>query len=91
MWASQTTAVFTFAAISIYLYAKKGAPKFVHLISLLRGTFYLFIIAAFLLSQKIGFSIFLSASYTISGVLTVVYFFGSIRIGKNYAAKDTEE
>lgn len=90
-WANQTIAVFAFAAISIYLRAKKDAPKFACLISLLPGTFYLFIISAFLLSQKIGFSLPLTISYLIAETLAVLYFFGVIHAGKNYAAKHTEE
>ena len=38
-WANQTIAVFAFAAITVYLCAKKGAPKYAFLISLLPGTF----------------------------------------------------
>ncbi|MBQ7103697.1 MAG: carbon starvation protein A, partial [Anaerotignum sp.] len=90
-WANQTIAVFAFAAISIYLIAKKGAPKFAYLISLLPGTFYLFIISAFLLSQKIGFGLPLHISYMIAGVLALVYFAGIIRAGRKYAEKYTEE
>ena len=90
-WANQTIAVFAFAAISIYLSAKKGAPGYAPLISLIPGTFYLFIISSFLLSQKIGFGLGLHTSYIIAGILAALYFFGVIRAGKNYAAKRTEE
>lgn len=90
-WANQTIAVFAFAAISIYLSAKKGAPKFAYLISLLPGTFYLFIISSFLLSQKIGFGLGLHTSYVIAGVIAAAYFIGIICAGKKYAAKQTEE
>ena len=90
-WANQSIAVFAFAAISIYLSAKKGAPKFAYLISLLPGIFYLFIISAFLLSQKIGFGLPLHISYVIAGILAAIYFIGITRAGKAYAAKNIEE
>jgi len=90
-WANQTIAVFAFAAISIYLSAKRGAPKFAYLISLLPGTFYLFIISAFLLNQKIGFGLPLHISCLIAGCLAMGYFLGVIRAGRKYAEKHTEE
>ena len=90
-WANQTIAVFAFAAISIYLCAKKDAPKFAYLVSLLPGTFYLFIISSFLLSQKIGFGLPLYPSYIIAAILSALYFIGITRAGKSYAANHSEE
>lgn len=90
-WANQTIAVFAFAAITIYLKAKKGAPKFSFLISLLPGSFYLFIISSFILSQSIGFGLNLTVSYVIAAVLVVIYFVGLIIAGNKYAAFKSEE
>lgn len=90
-WANQTISVFAFAAISIYLMAKQGAPKFAYLISLLPGTFYMFIISSFLLSQKIGFGLPLVWSYSIAGLISALYFAGVIIAGRKYAAKNIEE
>ncbi|MBE6991907.1 MAG: carbon starvation protein A [Ruminococcaceae bacterium] len=90
-WSNQTIAVFAFAAISVYLQAKKDAPKFAHLISLLPGTFYLFIVSSFILSQSIGFGLPLTLSYIIGAAASALYFFGITYIGKKYATKNIEE
>ena len=90
-WANQTIAVFAFAAISVYLMVKKGAPKYAFLMSLLPGSFYLFIISSFIFSQKIGFGLSLNIAYVIAAVITLIYFFGIINAGKKYRAKQLEE
>ena len=90
-WSNQTIGVFAFAAITVYLMAKKGAKKGVFLVALVPGSFYLFIISSFILSQKIGFGLSMNVSYAIAGALTVLYFFGLIAAGKKYAAKHEEE
>ena len=90
-WANQTIAVFAFASISIYLMAKKGAPRYGFLLTLLPGTFYLFIISSFLLSQSIGFGLPLYTAYGIAGVISILYFVCIIRLGKKYASHTMEE
>ena len=90
-WANQTIAVFAFAAITIYLKAKKGAPKLAFLISLVPGSFYLFIISSFILSQSIGFGLSLTVSYVIAAVLVIAYVVGLIAAGNKYAASKSEE
>ena len=90
-WANQTIAVFAFAAITVYLCAKKGAPKYAFLISLLPGTFYIFIISSFLLSQSIGFGLPLNVSYLIAGVIALVYLILVPRAGKKFSKSHTEE
>lgn len=90
-WANQTIAVFAFAAVTVYLKAKKGAPKFAFLISLLPGSFYLFIITSFILSQSIGFGLNMTVSYVIAAVVTIAYFAGIQVLGNKYAAKHEEE
>lgn len=90
-WANQTIAVFAFAAISVYLIAKKGAPKLAFLLSLVPGTFYLFIISSFLLSQSIGFGLPLYTAYGIAGVISIIYFICIIRLRKKYASHTMEE
>ena len=90
-WANQTIAVFAFAAITVYLCAKKGAPKYAFLISLLPGTFYIFIISSFLLSQSIGFGLPLNVSYVIAGVIAVLYLVLVPRAGKKFSKTHTEE
>ncbi len=68
-----------------------GKKKGVFLVALVPGSFYLFIISSFILSQKIGFGLSMNVSYAIAGALTVLYFFGLIAAGKKYAAKHEEE
>lgn len=90
-WANQTIAVFAFAAITVYLCAKKGAPKYAFLISLLPGTFYIFIISSFLLNASIGFNLPLNVAYIIGAIIAVLYLILVPRAGKKYAASHTEE
>ncbi len=90
-WANQTIAIFAFAVISIYLMAKKNAKKFIFLISLIPGTFYLFIISSFICYQPIGFHLTIRISYIIAGILAAAYFIGVIRAGKKYATKNIED
>lgn len=68
-WANQTTAVFAFAVITVYM-LKNKQPS---LMALLPGMFYMFIISSFILNAKIGFNLPWSASYIIGGILTVIY------------------
>jgi len=90
-WSNQTIGVFAFAAITVYLMAKKGAKKGVFLVALLPGSFYMFIISSFILSQKIGFGLSMTVSYLIAGIVTALYFVGVIVLGKKYASKYEEE
>ena len=90
-WSNQTIGVFAFAAITIYLMAKKGAKKGIYLIALIPGSFYMFIISSFILSQKIGFGLPMTAAYIIAGVLTALYFVSLIKLGRKYAASHEEE
>lgn len=64
---------------------------FIFLISLIPGTFYLFIISFFLLYQPIGFHLPIGISYIIAGVLATAYFVGVILTGKRFASKNEED
>lgn len=90
-WANQTIAVFAFAAISVYLIAKKGAPKYAYLLSLLPGTFYMFIVSSFILSQSIGFNLPYPAAYALGTVLAALYVVMILKTGKKYASRTMEE
>lgn len=90
-WSNQTIGVFAFAVLTVYLRAKKGAPKWAYLLSLLPGCLYMFIISSFILSQKIGFNLPLPASYGIAAVLTALFAVGMPYLGKKYAANHEEE
>ena len=81
-WSNQTIAVFAFAAITVYLMAKKGSAKWVFLVPLVPGSF---------LSAKIGFGLSMNVAYIIAAILTAVYAVGVYMLGRKYAAKHTEE
>lgn len=70
---------------------KKGAKKGIYLIALIPGSFYMFIISSFILSQKIEFSLPMTVAYIIAGILTALYFAGLIIAGKKYLANHEEE
>ena len=90
-WSNQTIAVFAFAAITVYLMAKKGSAKWVFLVPLVPGSFYMFVISSFILSAKIGFGLSMNVAYIIAAILTAVYTVGVYMLGRKYAAKHTEE
>ena len=81
-WSNQTIAVFALAAITVYLIAKKGCAKAAYLVALVPGTFYLFIISSFILSQQIGFNLSYNVSYIIAAILSLLYFIGVRAMGK---------
>ena len=90
-WSNQTIAVFAFAAITVYLMAKKGSAKWVFLVPLVPGSFYMFVISSFILSAKIGFGLSMNVAYIIAAVLTAVYAVSVYMLGRKHAAKHTEE
>ncbi len=90
-WSNQTIAVFAFAAITVYLKAKKNTAGWVHLISLIPGCFYCFIIISFICSQKIGLNLSITVSYIIAAVITVAYAILLEYIGNKYSNKHEEE
>ena len=77
-WANQTIAVFTFAMITVYM-MKHHMP---YILSLIPGSFYMFIISSFLLNAQIGFNFSWSISYTVAGVLTIAYAAATLICGK---------
>lgn len=87
-WSNQTIAVFALAAISVYLIAKKGSARAAYMVALIPGTFYMFIITSFILSQKIGFHMSYSVAYIVAAVLAACYFVGVIFLGKKYVKKN---
>ena len=86
-WSNQTIAVFALAAISVYLIAKQGAARWAYLITLIPGTFYMFVVTSFILSQKVGFHMPYGMAYIVTAVLSAFYFAGIIFIGKKYVKK----
>ncbi|MBR1751160.1 MAG: hypothetical protein IJ740_09845 [Ruminococcus sp.] len=78
-WANESTAVFAFALISVYM-IKHNMP---YLMALLLGMFYMYVVSSYILSAKIGFSLSWSLSYIIAGVLTLAYGCAVVAFGKS--------
>lgn len=68
-WANESTAVFAFAMISVYMMQNKMP----YLMSLIPGMFYMFIISSYICNMKIGFNLPWNISYIAAGVLTLGY------------------
>jgi len=90
-WSNQTIAIFAFAAITVYLMAKKGASKKAYLLSLLPGAFYAFIISSFISNAKIGLNMPVGAAYVAGAVFTALYIWFVVKTGKNYRKNNIEE
>ncbi|MDR0879809.1 MAG: carbon starvation protein A [Clostridioides sp.] len=85
-WTNQTIAVFAFAMITVYLmYRNKN-----YLMSLIPGMFYSFIIFSYILNAKIGFNLGWTISYTVAGVLTILYAVAVVRYGNKLKKKEPE-
>lgn len=90
-WFNQVIAVFAFAAITVYLKAKRNTRAWVHLIALLPGAFYLFITGSYICNQKIGFGLPMQVSYILAAVLALAYIVALEYIGTRYKKKYVEE
>lgn len=82
-WSNQTIAVFAFAMISVYL-CKKGKNYFMTLIP---GGFYMYIISAYILNAKIGFSL----PYNIANIIAVAISLGYMVLVANVGKKSKEQ
>ena len=70
-WANETIAVFAFTMITVYM-KRQRMP---YLMALLPGMFYMYVVMSYILSARIGFNLPWTASYIVSGVLTLGYGF----------------
>lgn len=70
-WANETIAVFAFAMIAVYM-KKNNMP---YIMSLIPGTFYMYIVSAYILHAKIGFGLSWEFSYILSVVTSAAYVF----------------
>lgn len=68
-WANETTAVFAFAMIAVYM-KRNRMP---YLMAVVPGTFYMYIISCYILNAQIGFHIPWTISYILAGVLAALY------------------
>ena len=68
-WANESTAVFAFSMICIYM-MKNKMP---YIMALIPGMFYMFIVCSYILNAHIGFNLPWSVSYILAGILTISY------------------
>ena len=68
-WANESTAVFAFAMISIYM-MRNRMP---YLMALIPGMFYMYVVTSYILNAQIGFNLPWTAAYIVSAVLTLAY------------------
>ena len=76
-WANETTVAFAFAMISVYMIQNKMP----YLMALIPGTFYAYIVSAYILHAKIGFNLSWTLSYVGAAIVCVgyVYFIKQFR------------
>ena len=77
-WANETIGVFAFAMIAVYMCRNKMP----YIMALIPGTFYMYIIACYILNAQIGLNLPWVVSYIGAGVLACVYIFLVIHTGK---------
>ena len=68
-WANESTAVFAFAMVSVYMMQHKMP----YLMSLIPGMFYMYVVTSYILNAQIGFNLPWTAAYIVSAVLTLAY------------------
>ncbi|MBP3855313.1 MAG: carbon starvation protein A [Ruminiclostridium sp.] len=77
-WANESTAVFAFAMVSVYMIRNKMP----YLMALLPGMFYMYVVTSYILNAQIGFNMPWIAAYIISAVLTAAYGAAIVIYGK---------
>ena len=81
-WANECTAVFAFAMIAVYM-LRHRMP---YLMALIPGTFYMYVVTAYILNARIGLGLPWVAAYIIAAVLSAAYAAGIVVCGKKAAA-----
>ena len=81
-WANESTAVFAFAMISVYM-MQQNMP---YLMALIPGMFYMYICSSYILNAHIGFNLPWTASYIAAGILTAAYGCAVVLWGKHKAS-----
>ena len=81
-WANETIAVFAFAMISVYM-MKNNMP---YIMSLVPGTFYMYIVSTYILHAPIGFGLGWTLSYILAAVASVAYAAAIVRYGKSLSS-----
>ncbi|MCR5015124.1 MAG: carbon starvation protein A [Ruminococcus sp.] len=77
-WANESTAVFAFSMICIYMMRNKMP----YIMALIPGMFYMYVVASYILNARIGFNLPWTASYIIAGIVTLAYGSAIVFCGK---------
>lgn len=78
-WANETIAVFAFAMIAVYM-MKNNMP---YIMAIIPGTFYMYIIATYILHAPIGFGLSYMISYILAAICAAFYAISLIKFGKS--------
>ena len=68
-WANECIAVFSFAMVTVYM----RRSKMPYLMALIPGSFYMYVVASYILNAQIGLNLSWTASYAGAAVLTLAY------------------
>ena len=82
-FANQTIAIFAFAMITVYLYARNKN----YIISLIPGMFYAFIISTFIINAKIGLNVPINIAYVCGIIFTILWAIFTISCAKKLKLK----
>ncbi len=80
-WANETTAVFAFAMISVYMIWNKMP----YLMALIPGTFYMYVVTSYILNARIGLNFSWISAYIIAAVLAFAYAAAIVVYGRKTA------
>ncbi len=78
-WANETIAVFAFAMIAVYM-IQNNMP---YIMSIIPGTFYMYIISTYILHAPIGFGLGWTPSYILAAVCAALYVVSIVKFGKS--------
>lgn len=78
-WANETIAVFAFAMIAVYMIQNKMP----YLMAIIPGTFYMYIVATYILHAPIGFGLSWTLSYVSAAVIAALYAVSIVKYGKS--------
>ncbi len=78
-WANETIAVFAFAMIAVYMIQNKMP----YLMAIIPGTFYMYIVATYILHAPIGFGLEYSMSYILAAIVAALYAVAIVKFGRS--------
>ena len=78
-WANETIAVFAFAMIAVYMIQSRMP----YMMAIIPGTFYMYIVATYILHAPIGFGLSYMFSYILAAVLSAAYAVSIVKYGRS--------